>query len=332
VLRLLLTVTVLALLAGCSRPDPASATGQDGAASAPAATGAAGTAADRPVPPQLPDVIARVNGEPISRAEFESAVATIEANAGRPVPANERYRLLIQETRNRKMTMPSSEIESRIKEFRAQFPTEEAFTQTLGQQKLTLDQLRSNALNDMLVERLLETEVASKITVTPQQVDEFYRNNPDQFQQPERVRASHILFGFPEGADEAGRQLARTRAATVLKDLRAGKDFAEAARLHSQDGGSATNGGDLGYFQQGQMVAAFDKVAFSLQPGQMSDLVESEFGVHIIRVADRQAARTLPLDEIRPQLQQFIVEQRRQEQTEAFVNTLRAKSSIEILI
>jgi peptidyl-prolyl cis-trans isomerase C len=184
----------------------------------------------------------------------------------------------------------------------------------------------------MLVERLLETEIGSKITVTPEQVNEFYANNPDQFQQPERVRASHILFGVPEGADEAGRQLARTRAATVLKDLRAGKDFAEAARLHSQDDGSARNGGDLGYFQPGQMVAAFDKAAFSLQPGQMSDLVETEFGVHIIRVADRQAARTLPLDEIRPQLQQFIVEQRRQEQTEAFVNTLKAKSTIEILI
>jgi peptidyl-prolyl cis-trans isomerase C len=346
VLALLL---VLALAGACSRPAPANAASGDAAGTPTADATTAGTpqtaAPVKPVPAQLPDVIARVNGETISRADFEGAVATLEANAGAAVPANERdavyrqvldqmigIRLLIQETRARKMTLPNADIEARLAQFRSQFPTEEAFTQTLEQQKVTLEQLRSNALNDLLVQKLLDTEIEPKAVVTPAQVDEFYKNNPDQFQQGERVRASHILFGFPQGADDAARQLARTRAATVLQELKSGKDFGTLAKLHSQDTGSAGNGGDLGYFQQGQMVPPFEKAAFALKPGQTSDLVESEFGVHIIRVVDHQAARTLPLDEIRPQLQQFIQEQKRQEQTAAFVNGLKAKSKVEIYI
>jgi peptidyl-prolyl cis-trans isomerase C len=230
------------------------------------------------------------------------------------------------------MTLPNADIDARVAQFRAQFPTEEAFTLTLERQKMTVERLRANALNDLLVQRLLEAEIGAKLAVTPAEVDYFYANNPDQFQQAERVRASHILFAFPQGADPAARELARTRAAAVLKDVRAGKDFAELAKVHSQDPGSGANGGDLGYFQQGQMVPPFEKVAFSLKAGQTSDLVETEFGVHIIRVADHQAARTLPLDEIRPQLQQFIIERKRQSETEAFVNGLRAKSTVEIFI
>ena len=342
VLPLLLVLVVPA----CSRPAPANAGGETAATAGTTAAGATAPATPvKPVPAQLPDVVARVNGEAISKAEFESAVATVESNAGAPVPAAERdqvyrqvldqmvsYRLLVQETRARKLAAANADIDASIAQFRAQFPSEEAFTQTLEQQKMTLERLRANALNDILVSKLLEGEMAGKVAVTPQQVDEFYKNNPDQFQQAERVRASHILFGWPPNADEAARQLARTRAATVLKDVQSGKDVAERARLHSADSGSAPNGGDLGYFQPGQMVAEFDKVAFSLKPGQTSNLVESQFGVHIIRVADHQAARTLPLAEIRPRLQQFIEQQKRQEQTQVFVEALKAKSKVEIYI
>jgi peptidyl-prolyl cis-trans isomerase C len=114
--------------------------------------------------------------------------------------------------------------------------------------------------------------------------------------------------------------------------VKAGKDFAELAKHYSQDPGSAANGGDLGYFAQGQMVGPFEQAAFALKPGAVSDVVETPFGFHIIKVADHQAARTVPLDEVRPQIEQFLQNQRRQQKTEAFINSLKAKGRVEVLI
>jgi peptidyl-prolyl cis-trans isomerase C len=179
---------------------------------------------------------------------------------------------------------------------------------------------------------MLQAELGTKVTVTPEQINDFYQKNPAQFQQPERVRASHILIGFPQNADDAAKNQARAKAADVLKDVKAGKDFAALAKEHSTDPGSGKNGGDLGFFQQGQMVPPFDKAAFSMKPGETSELVETDFGVHIIRVVDRQPPRAVPLDEVRPQIQQYLEGQGRQQATQAFVDTLKSKGKIEILI
>ena len=343
--RVLPLIVVIALSA-CSRSTPAAANTENAATPAAGQTAAGPAPAEAPVKPvvaQLPEVIARVNGEAINKAEFEKAVQTVEANAGGPVPPDQRdrvyrnvldqmigYKLLIQETKTRKLAVPDADLDARIGQIRSQFPTEDAFKQTLTQQGVSLEQLRADARNDMLVSNMLQSEL--KVAVTPEQLNDFYTKNPGQFQQPERVRASHILIGFPQGADEAAKTQARTKAAEVLKEVKAGKDFAALAKQHSTDPGSGQQGGDLGFFQQGQMVPAFDKAAFSMKPGQTSDLVETDFGVHIIRVADRQAARTIPLDEVRAQLQQYLEGQGRQQATQTFVDALKAKGKIEIFI
>jgi peptidyl-prolyl cis-trans isomerase C len=345
--RALSLVVVLALSA-CSRSTPATANTENPApattASVPAAQ-AAPEAPPKPVPAQLPDVIARVNGEAINKADFEKAVRNIEGNAGRPVPPDQRdtvyrgvldqligYRLLIQESRSRKINVADAELDKRMAEIRSRFPSEDVFKQALTQQGMTVEQLRADTRNDMLVTSMLQTELAPKVAVTAAQVDDFYKNNPTQFQQPERVRASHILIGVPQNADDAARQKARAQAAEVLKQVKAGGDFAALAKQHSSDPGSAQNGGDLGFFQQGQMVPPFDKAAFSMKPGETSDLVETDFGVHIIRVVDRQPARTVPLDEVRPQVLEYLEGQSRQAETQKFVEGLKAKGRIEILI
>lgn len=353
----MLPLVVALTLAACSKGTPASANTENGNAatpSAPVAAGAQATAGQsqapaaptvKPVPAELPDPIARVNGETISKADFQQAVQNMEANAGGPVPLDQRdrvfrgvldqmigYRLLIQETKSRKLAVADAELDKRIDQIRSQFPSEEAFKQTLTQRNVTLEQLRDDARNDMLVGNMLQAEVGSKVTVTPDQVNDFYQKNPAQFQQPERVRASHILIGFPQNADEAAKKEARTKAAEVLKEVKAGKDFAELAKQHSTDPGSGPKGGDLGFFQQGQMVPPFDKAAFSMKPGETSDLVESNFGVHIIRVADRQPAGTVPLDQVRPQIQQYLEGQGRQRETQTFVDGLRAKGKVEIFM
>ena len=149
--------------------------------------------------------------------------------------------------------------------------------------------------------RFLAIEAESlraEITVTPQQVETYYNTNLPQYSTPEQVRASHILFNS-EGADEVA---LLAKAESVLAEARAGADFADLAEQYSDDTGSASLGGDLNYFGRGQMVPAFETAAFGLMPGEISGLVQSDFGLHIIKVVDKQEAFNRPLDEVRDQI------------------------------
>jgi peptidyl-prolyl cis-trans isomerase C len=311
-----------------------------------AATPAAPAAAPpKPVPAQLPDVVARVNGDAITKAEFERALQVMEQRVGGSVPPERRdefvrglldqlvsLRLLRQEAVARKVTIPEGELDKRVAEVKGQFPSEEAFAKALAAQQTTLERFRADQRNDLAVNKMLEDALKEKVGVTDDQVNAFYKENPQRFQQGERVRASHILITVPEGADAVTKTQAREKAAGLLKRVKAGEDFAALAKQNSQDPGSAIQGGDLGYFVPGQMVGPFNDVAFKLAPGSVSDLVETQFGFHIIKIVDKQTPRTVPLDDVRAQLTQFLETQNRQRETQAFVAGLRAKGKVEILI
>lgn len=354
VTRVCLLVIVL-LVSACSRGTPAAAkTSSAAPASAPPGAlvpgGAAAQATPtpetlKPVPTELPDVIARVNGDAIDKSEFQKAVRRVETQAGGTVPPAQRdriyrdvldqlvgYRLLAQEVAKRKLTIPDAAVDQRVAEMRQQFPTEEAFRQTLERQQATLDELRSNIRLQLSIDKMLEGELGPQISVTPEAIAEFYQKNPDKFQQAERVHASHILIAVPKGADATASAAARQKATEVLKEVKAGKDFAALAKQYSQDPGSAPNGGDLGFFQRGQMVAPFSDAAFGLKPGDTSDIVQTPFGFHIIKVLEKQPPSTVPLDTVRPQIASFLENQQRLEQTRIFVNGLKARGKVEIYI
>jgi peptidyl-prolyl cis-trans isomerase C len=346
------TVFVITALAACSRTAPANATPQ--ATPAPAAQSAsappapaqapAPAPAAKPVPPQLPEIVARVNGEAISGKELDDAVREIAGRAG-PVPPDERdrvyrgvldnmigYRLMVQEAKARKIAVPDADIDAQVAQIRAQFGSDAQFQQALVAQKTTLEAVRSDTRDAMTAEKLVDDEITAKVAVKPEAVSDFYQKNQDKFQQGPRVRASHILIGIPQNADAATKQQAKSKAEALLKDLKSGKDFAATAKANSQDPGSAPNGGDLGYFEQGQMVPPFEQAAFALKAGEMSEIVETQFGYHIIKVAEKQDSRVVPLEEAKQQIEQFLTQQNRHAQTELFVNALKAKAKIEILI
>jgi peptidyl-prolyl cis-trans isomerase C len=321
----------------------------DGATAAgsetPLPAGAALGSPAKPVPADLPDVVARVNGETVTKADVERAVQTLEGRAGGSVPAEQRdriyrgiidqlvgYRLLTQEAAARNVTVPEADVNAQIAKIQGQFPSEQVFVQALTEKKISLDQVRADARRDLIVAKMLKDEVESKSAVKAEQVQDFYAKNPAQFAQGERVRASHILISVARDANAAAKAQGRSRAEQVLKEIQAGGDFAALAKQHSQDPGSAVQGGDLGYFTQGQMVGPFNDAAFTLKPGTTSELVETDFGFHIIRVVDRQAGRTVPFEEVRGQIEEFLRNQNRQQQTETFVNDLKAKGTIELFI
>jgi peptidyl-prolyl cis-trans isomerase D len=147
-------------------------------------------------------------------------------------------------------------------------------------------------------------QARQRAQVTPAEVDRYYNQNIQQFQTPEQVRASHILLK----TDGKNEEDVRKQAEEILKKARAGEDFAALARQYSEDT-SKDQGGDLGLFGRGRMVPEFETAAFAMQPGQISDLVKSQYGYHIIKVTERKEATTTPLEQVRPQIQQQLAAQ-----------------------
>jgi peptidyl-prolyl cis-trans isomerase D len=176
---------------------------------------------------------------------------------------------------------------------------------------------------------LLDREEArAKTTVPPADIQRAYNDNITQYQTPEQVRASHILLKT-DGKNEAD---VRKQAEEILKQVKGGADFAELAKKVSEDDGSKANGGDLDYFARGRMVPEFETAAFALQPGQISDLVKSQFGFHIIKVIDKKAATTRSIEEVRPQIEAQLKSERAEQQiaTRAIDLATRIKSPADL--
>jgi peptidyl-prolyl cis-trans isomerase C len=340
--RRVLSAVVISVLAGACKnaPPPVPASSSTSPAAVPGTTVAA-----KPVPAQLPSLIAKVNGETVERWELENAIKSVEGASGGPIPAGRRdeivrglidqlvsFHVLSQEARARKLEASDAEVVARIGVFKGAYPNEQAFQQALVAQGLTLDHLQKQTHMGLQVSKMIDAEVNSKIAVQQGEVEAFYKQNTDRFKQGETVHASHILFGVPKGADAAQKEQARAKAQQVLKQLRGSGDFATLARESSQDSATAAKGGDLGFFPKGRMEPAFEKTAFALKPGTTSGLVETPFGFHIIRVLERRPPRTAPLEEVGGQIREFLTGQQRQAKVTAFVDQAKARRKIEILV
>ena len=298
----------------------------------------------KPVPEQLPEVLARVNGENVTKSDFDKLITQMEMSAGQPVPKERRdeiyrsaldqlvtYTLLSQEIKARGIKADDKEVEQQMQQIRGQFKTEEEFTKALAGRGMTPERLRSDMSKEAGIKTMMDAEVASVPPVTDADIRDFYEKNPDKFKQPEGVRASHILIPVPQGGEDAAKKAAKAKAQSLLKQVKSGGDFAKLARENSSDG-SAQQGGDLGFFTRGQMVGPFDQAAFSLKPGEISDLVETQFGFHIIKVTEKKDSSTVPLEQATDRVRDFLTGQRKQERGQAFINALKGKSKIEVLI
>jgi peptidyl-prolyl cis-trans isomerase D len=166
---------------------------------------------------------------------------------------------------------------------------------------------------------LIDVEaIRAKLTIPPADVERAYNDGIDQYTTPEQIRASHILLKT-EGKDEAS---VRAKAEEVLKQAKAGGDFAALARTFSEDEANAKNGGDLDFFGRGRMVPEFDTAAFAMEAGQISDLVKTQFGFHIIKVTEKKPGAVRPLDEVRQQLVDQIGYERAQAQATTLAETI----------
>jgi peptidyl-prolyl cis-trans isomerase C len=329
--------------AGSATAQPAGQTGAQ-----PVKPGAPGAPPEappvKPVPATLPDVLARIGAETISKTDFETAVRKIEQRAGQPVPVQQRdqiyrrildqmidVRLLEAEAKARAITVADTDVDQRIGQIKQQFKTEEEFTKELAGRKLTLDELKTDLKKELTVQKTLEAEILPKVQVSQTDLETFYKENPDQFKQQEQIRASHILISVDAKATDLQKKEARALADGIQKRAKGGEDFAALAKQYSKDS-SAQAGGDLNFFPKGQMVPAFEAAAFALQPNQISEVVETPFGFHIIKLTDRKPESTVPLEQVSEKLSAFLKQRKQQEMATQFVSSLRSKYKVEVLI
>jgi peptidyl-prolyl cis-trans isomerase C len=220
------------------------------------------------------------------------------------------------------------EIEAKIEELRANFDSDEVFQQRLQSMGMDEARLRQETAMAIKLEKLLDRHAGEMSPVTDADARSHYNENINQFQQPEQIKASHILIKADESATEAERELARKEAESVLGQIRQGADFAALAKEHSGCP-SGANGGDLGYFGRGQMVPPFEEAAFALQPGDISDIVETRFGYHIIKVTDKKEAETVAFEDMKDNIKSYLDAQMRQEAMAAYTQELREGADIE---
>jgi len=328
--------------AAASGATPPAATGQ-GSGTPPGAP--APPAPPKPVPAVLPAVVARVNGEDIKKEDFEKMIKTIEANnGGRTIPPDRRdqilrelldqlvvYTLLNQEAKTRGLTATDAEIDAKLQQVRQQFPTQEAFEKALQERNITVEGFKHDARMDVNATKVMEAELSTIPGPSDAEAKDFYTKNPNEFKEEESVRASHILIRVDPSADAATKAKAKATIDGVLKKAKAGQDFAKLAQQYSQDG-SAAQGGDLDFFPRAKMVPEFSTVAFGLQKDQISDVVTTQFGYHIIKVTDRKPGRVVPFEEAAGQIKGYLERQKKQEKQNTFVEGLKKKAKIEVLI
>lgn len=224
--------------------------------------------------------------------------------------------------------------EKRFAQVKERAGSEENLLRQLKSVGITPDQLRERLIEEATAEAVIIREV--KVQVTDEDVRKFYEENPAQFEQPEMVRVSHILLRTVDAATreplpEEVRQAKRKQIEELLARARAGEDFAALARQYSEDPGSKDRGGEY-TFARGQMVPEFETAAFSLKPGQISDVVTSPFGYHILKLHERLPARRIPLGEVQDRVREYLTTQAIQKALPDYVRKIRAQEAVEVLV
>ncbi len=235
-------------------------------------------------------------------------------------------KILISEAKRKKVKVNNKEIQDGIGEIRKRFDTEEEYNQELARQGLAEEEFRGQVKEQLMVMKLIDQEVKAKVVPpTDSEIEDFYKQNESEMVEPEQMRVRHILIKVDENTDK---KEALKKIREILKEVKKGKtSFAELAKKYSE-GPSAPRGGDLGFFIRGQMVREFEEAAFVLKVGEISNVVETEYGYHIIQCIEKKASEKKSLEEIRDYLRNFIFQKKMEERYEKWLRTLRDKVSI----
>jgi peptidyl-prolyl cis-trans isomerase C len=284
-------------------------------------------------PPEDPSAapVAWVNGQAISRAEFERELGrSLELADGTSAPTPEQLAalrqtvlqarvdrlLFVQDAARRGLEILPSDVEERLRRMRADWPPEE-FEALLAQRHQTVDELRAELRAQLAQEKLFHELVYPRVAVTEEEIRAEIQAHPELLQEPEQVHAAQIVVKELDQAKD------------IRARLREGARFADLARQRSLSA-DAKDGGDLGWFPRGVMPPQFDEVAFSLGPGQISDVVTTDYGFHLFKVLERRPARKKDLAAVRGEIERRLLRAKQEQAQTDFVTQLRSRAEIRI--
>jgi peptidyl-prolyl cis-trans isomerase C len=283
-------------------------------------------------PPGLePSVVAVVNNEAIPVLEFERELSlAYEFPEGGNTPAPDQLvalkqtvlqglldrQLLLQDARARGISVRAESVKAAVARLKAEYQ-DGRFQEALSQGRLSEPEFERQTAARLTVEKLVDEVVYQRVAVTEEELQGYLDAHASEFQEPEQVHAAQIVVKDVEDARH------------LRDELHRGAKFADLARAHSLSA-DARLGGDLGWFPQGVMPPEFDKVAFSLQPGQISDVVTSEYGFHLFKVLDRRPARKKDLAQVRREVERRLLREKKEKAQADYVRGLRERASIRI--
>jgi peptidyl-prolyl cis-trans isomerase C len=236
--------------------------------------------------------------------------------------------LLYQESQKQGIKVDDSVINEQMTALKKRFPSEAELEKSLAKMKLSEAAMRSQFKQQRAIQQLIDKEFGKTVSVADKEVKAYYDKYPSFFKKPEQVRARHILIKVDPKADPKEKAEAHKKIEDIQQKLQKGEDFEALAKEFSQCP-SAANGGDLGSFGRGQMVKPFEEAAFALKPGEVSDIVETRFGYHLIEVMDKKPATTIPYKDIKDRLKQYLKQEKIQKEVRLYAEKLKEKAKVE---
>jgi peptidyl-prolyl cis-trans isomerase C len=326
-----------------TEPVSIDATATDAEAPTPAEEKSTPAASAKPI--ELPEVVAIVNGKEIKRAQLEEIFkAAVQASGMNPAdlaPDQQLggYTQLLNDLVERQLLLDASaavkvtpdDVEAEIKKFKSQFPDEAVFEAQMKQAGMSPEKLQADVREELQIRGFMESRVKAP-EVTPEQAKSFYESNQKEFDRPQTVKASHILFMVdPEAPAEVVKQkeeAAKKAAARAKK----GEDFTALAKELSEEPGAAESGGDLGFFPKDRMVPEFANVAFEQKIDEIGEPVKTQFGWHVIKVTDKKDAGTVPFDEVKDQISAYLKSTGQREAAQKVMKELKDSAKVETFL
>lgn len=294
---------------------------------------------------ELPDPVAVVEGEKISRSDlqdtFNNALAASGINPDDLTTDQKMagYReildeLIIDKLISRKASsveVPDSDIDAEVARVKSQFPDEATFKSEMAKAGETDTSFRETVKKMMQQQKWMEDQIGDQAKVADEDIKKFYDENKKEFEHPELVRASHILIRVPEDAsDDVVAEKKKAADAALARVTEKKEDFTAVAKEVSEEPGAKESGGDLNFFPKDRMVPEFADAAFAMKKGDISkEPVRTKFGWHIINVTDRKDAGSMPYDEVKGQVGSYLEGSKRRDVVRGIIESIRGEAKVD---
>jgi peptidyl-prolyl cis-trans isomerase C len=263
----------------------------------------------------LPQELYHRSVTPEKQAEIEKKALENLINAG----------LFFMEAKRQGLKIDNSEFKKRLDAVKSAYQNKKAFEDALKKSGMTAPVFEEKVREGMMVEKLIEKEV--KVSLTDKDLEDYYDKNREKFKEPEAVRLRYVYVKI-NPSEPDGKKKAKERVKEAYSKIKSGSDFAQIAQTYSNDM-SRIKGGDVGFVHRGTMPQEIEKAAFSLKAGQVSEILETDIGYHIIKVEEKRASRHVQFKEIKDKLRKELTESMQKERLESLIKRLRENAKIQ---